>query len=211
MPEALAQTLADLRRSDDVVRLRVAGLAADEVIEFVERAGDARSGGDLPEVARAISELTAGNPFLVCEFWRALLETKAVEVVGGLIRLTRPLATLGTPESVREVVSERLSRLAAPTQVLLNLAATAGPEFELDIVRRGTGLAQAELLRALDEAVRSGFIEELSERRLVYRFTHELVRRAVYDRLTGIRRAELHLRVGECTRSVRRTICPHAG
>ena len=44
MPEALAQTLADLRRSDDVVRLRVAGLSADEVIEFVERAGEARSG-----------------------------------------------------------------------------------------------------------------------------------------------------------------------
>ena len=30
-----------------------------------------------------------------------------------------------------------------------------------------------------------------------YRFTHELVRRALYDRLSGLRRAELHLRVGE--------------
>src|SRR5439155_21792 len=28
-------------------------------------------------------------------------------------------------------------------------------------------------------------------------FTHELVRRALYDRLSGARRAELHLRVGE--------------
>jgi DNA-binding CsgD family transcriptional regulator len=197
MPEVLAQTLADLRRSDDVVRLRVGGLSADDVTEFVERAGEARSGADSPELARAISELTGGNPFLVCEFWRALLETEAVEVVGELLRLTRPLATLGTPESVREVVSERLSRLAAPTRVLLNLAATAGPEFELEIIRRGTGLAEAELLRALDEAVANGIIEELPERRLVYRFTHELVRRAVYDRLTGVRRAELHLRIGE--------------
>jgi ATP/maltotriose-dependent transcriptional regulator MalT len=143
-----------------------------------------------------MSDLTGGNPFLVCEFWRALLETKVVEVVGGLMRLTRPLATLGTPESVREVVSERLSRLAAPTGVLLELAATAGPEFELDVVRRGTGLAETDLLAALDEAVRSGIVEELPGRRLVYRFTHELVRRAVYDRLTGVRRAELHLRVG---------------
>ena len=82
--------------------------------------------------------------------------------------------------------------------MLLDLAATVGPEFELDIVRRGTGLDEAELRCALDEAVRSGIIEELPERKLVYRFTHELVRRAVYDRLTGIRRAELHLRVGEC-------------
>src|SRR2546430_1324376 len=29
------------------------------------------------------------------------------------------------------------------------------------------------------------------------RFPHELVRRALYDRLSGVRRAELHLRVGE--------------
>ena len=40
-------------------------------------------------------------------------------------------------------------------------------------------------------------IEELPSRTLAYRFTHELVRRALYDRLTGVRRAELHLRVGE--------------
>jgi len=195
MPEALAQTLADLRRSDDVIRLRLTGLSRDDVIEFIEGAGAGRVDADLPELADVISEQTGGNPFLVCEFWRALLETKVVEVVGGKMRLTRPLATLGTPESVHEVVSERLSRLARPTGVLLDLAATAGPEFELDIVRRGSGLAEAELLPALDEAVRSGIVEELPGRRLVYRFTHELVRRAVYDRLTGVRRAELHLRV----------------
>ena len=40
-------------------------------------------------------------------------------------------------------------------------------------------------------------IEELPSRTLAYRFAHELVRRALYDRLTGVRRAELHLRVGE--------------
>ena len=39
-------------------------------------------------------------------------------------------------------------------------------------------------------------IEELSSRTLAYRFTHELVRRALYDRPSGLRRAELHLRIG---------------
>jgi DNA-binding CsgD family transcriptional regulator len=58
-------------------------------------------------------------------------------------------------------------------------------------------MAEPELFAALDEAVRSGMIEELLSRRLAYRFTHELVRRALYDRLSGLRRAELHLRVAE--------------
>jgi DNA-binding CsgD family transcriptional regulator/tetratricopeptide (TPR) repeat protein len=197
LPEALSDTLADLRRSDDVVRLRLAGLSGDEVGEFVDHAAAGDLGAAAPELARAISELTGGNPFLVCELWRGLVETQLVEVVDGAIRLTRPLTELGTPESVREVVSQRLSRLAPRTTDILELTATAGAEFEFDIVRRAAGLDEPDLLAVLDEAVRSGMIEELPSRTLSYRFTHELVRRALYDRLTGVRRAELHLRVGE--------------
>ena len=197
VPEALSQTLADLRRSDDVVRLRLAGLSDDDVGEFLRRAAAGDAGVGQPGLARAIGELTGGNAFLVCELWRALVETGIVEVVDGAIRATRPLAELGTPESVREVVSQRLSRLAPATTDLLELTAAAGPEFGLDIVRQASGLTEPDLLAALEEAVHSGMIEELPSRRLAYRFTHELVRRALYDRLSGVRRAELHLRVGE--------------
>src|SRR5436190_1997863 len=197
VPEALSQTLADLRRSDDVVRLRLAGLSDDEVDAFLRHAAAGDAGPGQPELARAIGELTGGNAFLVCELWRALVETGIVEVVDGAIRANRPLAELGTPEGVREVVSQRLARLAPATTGLLELTATAGSEFGLDIVRQAAGLSEPELLAALDEAVRSGMIEELPSRRLAYRFTHELVRRALYDRLTGVRRAELHLAVGE--------------
>lgn len=197
VPQILSETLADLRRSDDVVRLRLSGLSVEEVTEFVRRATGGDLGTGLPELARAISQLTEGNAFLVCELWRALVETQVVEIADAAIRLTRPLTELGTPDSVREVVSQRLSRLAPGTADLLELAATAGAEFELDMVRRAAGLGEPELLTALDEAVRSGIIEELPSRGLAYRFTHELVRRALHDRLSGLRRAELHLRIGE--------------
>jgi len=197
LPELLSQTLADLRRSDDVVRLRLAGLTRAEISEFVTRAVEGDAGGDLAEVAGTISDLTEGNAFLVCELWRALLETGAVELLDGSVRLTRPVAGLSTPDGVRDVVSERLARLAPATTSVLDLAATAGAEFELEIVRRGSRLGEDEVVAALDEAIRSATIEELPGRRLAYRFTHELVRRAVYDRLTAARKAQLHLRVGE--------------
>jgi predicted ATPase len=90
-----------------------------------------------------------------------------------------------------------LCRLAPRTSDLLELAATAGAEFELGVVQRAAGLDEAELLAAFDEAVRSGMIEELPGPGLVGRFTHVLARRALYGRLSGIRRAELHLRVAE--------------
>ena len=70
---ALAQTLADLRRSDDVVRMRLEGLSDLEVSEFVRRVTEGRASAELPEIAQAISNLTGGNAFLMCELWRALV------------------------------------------------------------------------------------------------------------------------------------------
>ena len=202
LPAGLAETLADLRRSDDVVRMRLAPLSGEEVADLVSRAaGGAGAAAESRELASAIHDLTGGNAFLVCELWRALVETGAVEIVAGQLRVTRPLADLGTPESVREVVSERLSRLAPTTIDLLELAAAAGPEFELEPIRRAAGLSEPELLVALEEGVGSGMIEELPAQRLACRFTHEIVRRALYDRITRMRRAELHFRVGEALES----------
>jgi DNA-binding CsgD family transcriptional regulator len=201
VPDPLAEVLADLRRSDMVVRLRLGGFSGEDVTEFVRRAAGGDVGAGPPELAEAIADLTGGNAFLVCELWRALVETGVVELVDGSVRLTRSTTDLGTPESVREVVDQRLGRLAPGTAELLELAATAGSEFEFDVVRRAAGVADPELLARLDEALRSGMIDELASRPLAYRFTHELVRRALYARLTGVRRAELHLRVGEALES----------
>ena len=197
VPQTLAEALADLRRSDDVVRLRLAGLSDAEVAEFVAHAAGGDAGAVPARLAQTISELTGGNPFLVCELWRELVETRIVRVSGGTVSLTRPLTDLGTPASVREVVNQRLARLGPSTSAVLELTATAGPEFGLDVVRAGAGLGEGELLDALEEAVHSGMLEELGGPPLTYRFTHELVRRALYDRLSGVRRGELHLRVGE--------------
>ena len=43
MPDALSEMLADLRRSDDVVRLRLGGLSGDDVTEFVRRVAGERA------------------------------------------------------------------------------------------------------------------------------------------------------------------------
>jgi len=204
VPAELSETLADLRRSDDVVRMRLEGLSGAEVSALVSRAAGSNANPDDPELhelATTIHDLTAGNAFLVCELWRAAVETGIVEVAAGQVKVIRPLSEFGTPESVREVVNQRLSRLGPRTIELLELAAAAGPEFELEPIRRAAGIAEPELLAALEEAVGSGMIEELHTKRLACRFTHEIVRRALYDRLSRLRRAELHLRVGEALES----------
>jgi DNA-binding CsgD family transcriptional regulator/tetratricopeptide (TPR) repeat protein len=197
VPEVLSETLADLRRSEEVVRLRLSGFSGEEVGEFVRRAAGDDLSPELDALAGQLHDLTGGNAFLVCELWRTLIETHAVDTSGGVARVIRPPAELESPESVREVVRRRLARLAPRTGDLLELAAVAGSEFEFAVIRRSSGLTEPELVASLDEAAASGMIDELPSPGLAYRFTHELVRRALYDRLSGIRRAELHLRVGE--------------
>ena len=53
------------------------------------------------------------------------------------------------------------------------------------------------MLAGLDEAAAAGFLEARPGPAPAWHFTHELMRRAIYDRLDAARRASLHLRVGE--------------
>lgn len=193
MSPALAETLVGVSRSEGVVRVRLGGLSDLEVTEFVRLA----TGSDATrEVAEAILGLTDGNAFLLTELWRDLVASEALEVGPLDVRLRLAVDDIGTPETVREVVTHRLARLSRATGEVLELGAVIGAEFELDTVRRAAALEEAALLDAIDEAVRSGLVQEAPGRRLAYRFAHELVRRSVYDRVPAARRAALHLRVG---------------
>ena len=136
MPAELSAALVDLRRTEGVVPLRLTGLSTAEIGELVERAAGGDLGPELPALAAAIHDLTQGNAFLVIELWRALVETGALVVEDGHARLTRTPEELGSPEAVREVVSQRLARLDAATTGVLELAAVVGPEFDLDRARR---------------------------------------------------------------------------
>ena len=210
--EELSETLADLRRSDDVVRMRLAGLSGDEVADFVaprrrrrarRRAARARARDPRPHRGQRVPRLRA--------LARAGRDRRGRGRRRARSRLTRPLAELGTPESVREVVSQRLVAPGArrPPTCSSSPPRRAGVRARRRSAR-AAGLAEPELLAALDEAVRSGMIEELPSPRLAYRFTHELVRRALYDRLSRLRRAELHLRVGEALEGAGGALRPRA-
>ncbi len=205
VPQALSAALVDLRRSDGVVRLRLGGLSAAEINEFVAGAMDGDPGFDLPEVADVLFELTRGNAFLITELWRTLLETESLPVPGeDAGRLAEAVTGLRSPDGVREVLDQRLARLSASTTGLLELAAVAGAEFELPVIT-ASGLSDTDLSDALEQATAHGIIEELPTGRLAYRFTHELVRHALYDRLPALRRAALHLQVAEALEAVDRT------
>ncbi|HZB74829.1 MAG TPA: AAA family ATPase [Solirubrobacteraceae bacterium] len=150
MPEALSETLADLRRSEGVVRLPLGRLSGEEVGHFVRRAAGVAGGA--AELTDAIGGLTGGHPFLVCELWRTLVDSEVMDVAGGSIRLRRPLSELGVPDSVREVAGRRAAHLGPETRAVLELAATAGAELDVAALHRP---AEPPPVAALEEAVRA--------------------------------------------------------
>ena len=64
------------------------------------------------------------------------------------------------------------------------------------------GLDHEALVTVIEAGTNSGILEELDDPVPSCRFTHELVRRAVYHQLSRIRRNELHLRVGKALEQI---------
>jgi class 3 adenylate cyclase/DNA-binding CsgD family transcriptional regulator len=192
----LADALADLRRESGVERLALGGLDEAEVAAFVEAAaGHALNAADL-RFARAVHAETEGNPFFVGEVLRHLTETGVVVQRAGRWTTARPLAELGIPEGVREVVGRRLSRLPEAANQVLAVAAVIGPEFDVGLLAEACEAEEDLLLDSLERAEEARLIVSVSGRPDRHAFSHALVRSTLYDDLPHTRRLRLHRRIG---------------
>ena len=190
----LAHALADLRRDRLVERLALAGLDGAAAADLIE--GWVGAGATAGLVA-AVHDETGGNPFFIEEVLRHLLESGALELEEGRWHLTRAVRDLGVPESVREVIGRRLDRLGDAAVEVLETAAVIGPEFELAVLERASSPARDEVLDALEHAADANLIRSVTDRAAAWSFTHALIREALHDELSGLRRARLHARVAE--------------
>jgi DNA-binding CsgD family transcriptional regulator/tetratricopeptide (TPR) repeat protein len=198
----LADLLADLARVDGIVRVELGGLDGTAIGELLDELGGVEPQPARDDLVTALRELTAGNAFLLGEVWRHLVETGAVTSVDGTWRVAAPVREQSSPDRVREVVAQRLARLTPTTRTLLEAAAIVGPESDLRLLRAVLDADESALVSALEEAVASGTLEPTAGSRPAYRFAHELVRRAVHDRLNPVARARIHLRVAEALERV---------
>lgn len=199
----LTEAIADLHRLANFARLSVGGLDRTDVLTFLaEVAGRRLEAVEDRELAAAIHDQTEGNPFFVKEVIRHLTETGAIRLSDGQWRTGIPISQLEVPDGVRDVVGRRLSRLSAATNQLLDLAAVVGLEFETVVLRAAADLDQERLGTAIDEAVSARLVGEVLGTGTRYRFSHALVRSALYSDLSGPRRTTLHKRVAEAIETV---------
>ncbi|HKU40885.1 MAG TPA: AAA family ATPase, partial [Polyangiales bacterium] len=155
-------------------RIQLRGLSADEVEQLMHEWSEK---APQPELAQALHARTRGNPFFVREVLRLLG--------------AGPAALDGVPDSVRQVIERRLSRLEPAALELLRSASLLGAEFSPALLAELSGQPLAQLYAQLAPALASRLLER-DERRDLYRFAHALVREVCYTQLDDARRRELH-------------------
>ncbi len=132
---------------------------------------------------RACAEATGGNPFLLGE----LLAEAAAQ---GL----RPTAGTATevaqivPRGVANAVLLRLARLAPEAATLARALSTLGDGTQIGDAGRLAGLAGAELETAMAALVSAGVVESGG----IVRFTHPIMRWAIYSDLSPAQRERMH-------------------
>ncbi|RGA01602.1 hypothetical protein DI270_028655 [Microbispora triticiradicis] len=184
-PEQLRDTLAALARERGVERLTLPPFTREDVAAYL-------AGRDLPggRLAALLHERTGGNPFYLRELIRLLDSEHRLDA-----------ASLGVPEGVREVIGRRVGRLPEETRALLEAAAVLGREVSFDALEAACGLGAEEVMLRLEPAVATGLLVEVPGG-FDYRFSHALVRDALYAGLGRVRAARLHLRTGEALESL---------
>ena len=131
-----------------------------------------------PEQAGEVHSETGGNPFLVRELARMLLEQRG----GG---------PGSVPGRVVAATAYRLAQVPDTAQELLHAAAVAGNSFSAGVVARMLDVPVLALLGPLDECRTAGFLVA-GDRPGHQRFSHALVRSAVAARLSASEQRRLH-------------------
>jgi DNA-binding CsgD family transcriptional regulator/tetratricopeptide (TPR) repeat protein len=157
--DPLRVALGDLATQRSTRRVNVAALSVEAVAILAEGSGLA---------AAELYRLTGGNPFYVTEVVRS-----------GLAQL---------PESARDAVLARMSRLTAEAGGLLEAAALIGARVDPLLLRSVTGCPAP----VVDEVLASGL---LAEDGTWLRFRHEIARLAVEQAIAAHRRGDLHARI----------------
>src|SRR5207237_6714624 len=105
---------------------------------------------------------------------------------------------VSVPDSVRQVVLERVGRLGEATRDLLIQASVLGQEFDFEALQAFTGEAEERLLDVLDRAVTARLLVDRSgPGRERYAFADDQVQEALYEGISSVRRRRYHLRAGQ--------------
>ncbi|HSJ28423.1 MAG TPA: AAA family ATPase [Acidimicrobiia bacterium] len=183
----LTTSITDLAREPNTRHILLRGLMQQDVAQLIERTAGVVPASNL---VSTLHRQTNGNPLFVTEAIRLLAAEGGF--AGSQESSTRRFPI---PEAVREVILRRLGHLSQGAHGLLTLASVLGHDISFDTLRSmGDGTDVGE---GIDEAVGAELLVEVGGGFGRFRFSHDLVREALYEAIPPAKRARLHAAAGE--------------
>jgi DNA-binding SARP family transcriptional activator len=179
--DPLTVAVTELLREPVTHSIHLTGLQRQDVARFIELVSRETPSDDL---VTTIHEETEGNPLFVGEIARLLATEGQPRTPDG--------SQLPIPQTVRDVIARRLRHLSEECNENLVLASVLGREFTTEVLARMANQRSEDLLETLDEAVAARVVSEVPGSATQLRFAHVLIRDALYEGLTVIRRTRLH-------------------
>jgi tetratricopeptide (TPR) repeat protein len=197
----LASALVEWNRERLVTRLVLGRLSHADTGALVATLFGMRSVSD--EFVTALYRETEGNPFFIEEVIKSLIEQGQIyREEEGWGR--KEMHELAIPQSVKEAIGRRLTRLGEAAADVLRTAAALGKNFSFRELAAVAEAGDDALLDALDEASAAQLIRANASGSGAaagsddsFAFTHDKIREVLYEEVNPIRRRRLHQRVGE--------------
>ncbi len=155
---------------------------------------------DFPaDFGEKLKKHTEGNPLFITEVLEAIAETGGISQTssGAFVLDKEVLEEL--PGSVQGVISARIDRLREDVRKILECASVGGDSFASQVVEKIIAMDELELAEHLDElAAKHGLINHESMQMVretlldLYKFTHILIQKYVYEGVSESRRRILH-------------------
>ena len=163
---------------------------------------------DFPSAfAAMLQRRTGGNPLFLVNILDHLTGQGVLSFTEQRWRLTGALEDIEmeTPETIHQIISAQIDRLASEEKFILEAASVAGMEFAAATVAAGLGFDIVEVETCCEELARRGqFLRSRSPEAwpdgtitASYAFLHSLYQQTWYERVTAARRVQLHQRIGE--------------
>jgi len=136
-----------------------------------------------PTFVAACHEVSGGNPFLLSELVRTLVE-RGIEPGAEQVELVRKQA----PERISQMVLQRLGRLSPEAGAMARSLAVLGDGGDPRVVARLAAIEPESAQRAADELRAVSILEPGAS----LRFIHPLIRNATYEDVPAGERSEAH-------------------
>lgn len=180
-----AELLFDSLEHDGATRITLGPLDTDAQVALM---GDVL--GAVPDAGLIdLAADAAGNPFILAEAFRGLLDEDAITMADG----QASLASVQVSRRIQVLAAGRLNGLSAPTRQLIDAASVLGSSFRLEDVAEILSQSPGALLGALDEALAAHLLVAAPDG---LAFSHEFIRQAVAQMVPQPVQQALHWQFG---------------